>query len=257
MFVYVVGCLGARRMESELNGYQKLALLQSQVEIPKNNYNEFGGFSFRSAEDILKAIKPMLKELELIIVIKDRVINIGGMNYIEATVKLIDTSTGVLIEEVTANAREDIQRKKWNCEQLTGSASSYSRKYALQGLLLLDDNKDADSLTVGDQNTNYHINTTSSIPEKKQVSNEYLTKLKIKGILTQLGEGHPDTMLEAFQEFCTLNKIQGVRVWNELSEKQTYYIYGLLKKEHSETALKVKKYLESIYEVREEEKKAS
>lgn len=127
------------------NVLKKLLAVQQEIKAPKSQYNSFGKFSYRTCEDILKQTKPVLKEHNCVLIITDDIKQIANRFYITATVRFIDVDSG---EEITntANAREEEAKKGMDGSQITGAASSYARKYALAGLLLLDDNKDADSM---------------------------------------------------------------------------------------------------------------
>lgn len=127
-----------------MNAYTKLFNIQQKLKAPKNQFNKFGGYAYRSCEDILTALKPLLNEQQVILLINDEVIEVGGKNYIKATVKFIDIETGESVEN-SALAREDEDRKKMDSPQITGSCSSYARKYALNGLFMIDDVKDSDA----------------------------------------------------------------------------------------------------------------
>lgn len=116
--------------------------IQQTLKAPKNQVNSFGGFNYRSCEDILEAVKPILKFTKCTIVINDDVVNIGTKNYVKATATL---SNGKEAISATAFAREAEQKTKMDDAQITGSSSSYARKYALNGLFLIDDTKDADT----------------------------------------------------------------------------------------------------------------
>ena len=138
----------------------KLLQLQSQIKVPKGQYNDFGKYKYRSCEDILEAAKPILAELGMTLVLNDEVVNIGDRYYVKAQAILRGTQFPNDMSEyvVTAYAREDETRKGMDGSQITGSASSYARKYALNGLFLIDDTKDADA-------TNDH---GKGEPEKKE-----------------------------------------------------------------------------------------
>jgi len=123
---------------------QRLINIQSELKCPKNQYNSFGKYNYRNCEDILEALKPLLKKESLAVVIKDEIIDIGTRFYVKATVSLIDQSGKTLIE-ASAFAREEETKKGQDGSQITGSASSYARKYAMNGLFAIDDTKDADS----------------------------------------------------------------------------------------------------------------
>lgn len=121
----------------------KLIEVQKLLKAPKNQYNSFGDYHYRSCEDILEAVKPLLAERGLLLTITDSVELIGERYYVKATAKITD---GTNTYEASAYARETFERKKMDDAQLTGSASTYARKYALNGLLCIDDAKDADGL---------------------------------------------------------------------------------------------------------------
>jgi len=119
--------------------------IQSQLKAPKNQFNKFGGYNYRSQEDILEALKPILAELQYSLVITDDIVEIGGRVYVKANVKLLDAEMKT-IAETQAFARESESKKGMDASQVTGATSSYARKYALNGLFLIDDCKDADSM---------------------------------------------------------------------------------------------------------------
>lgn len=129
--------------------YQKLQNIQSRLKVEKKNYNDFGGYSYRSCEDILEAVKPLLLENNLALVMTDEVEAVGERYYIQATAILYDTENGTNIS-ATAYAREAKEKKKMDDAQVTGSSSSYARKYALNGLFAIDDAKDSDFLNQGE-----------------------------------------------------------------------------------------------------------
>ena len=116
--------------------------IQSKLKAPKGQYNSFGKYSYRSCEDILEALKPLLKEHSATLTITDTIEQIGDRYYVKATAQL---QVGETSHSVAAYAREDEQRKGMDGSQITGSASSYARKYALNGLFCIDDTKDADA----------------------------------------------------------------------------------------------------------------
>lgn len=119
---------------------ERLAAIQSKLHAPKNQRNEFGKYNYRSCEDILEAVKPLLNGL--VLTITDDVTEVGGRIYVKAAATVTDGAESIT---ATAFAREAETRKGMDESQITGSASSYARKYALNGLLLIDDNKDADT----------------------------------------------------------------------------------------------------------------
>lgn len=128
---------------NELNIYQRLSNIQNELVVTKNQRNTFGNYNFRSAEDILEAMKPICRKHDTVLVVSDTVILVGDRNYIEATATLHDFAGNSV--KATASAREALVQKGMQDAQITGSSSSYARKYALGGLLNLDDNKDPDA----------------------------------------------------------------------------------------------------------------
>lgn len=120
---------------------KKLNKIQQNLSVPKNQENNFGHYKYRSCEDILEAVKPLLKD-DLILTISDEVINLGNKFYVKAKVELRDKNETI---GNTAYAREPEVQKGMNEAQITGSTSSYARKYALNGLFCIDDTKDADT----------------------------------------------------------------------------------------------------------------
>ena len=121
---------------------KKLIAIQADLKAPKGNYNSFGKYNYRSCEDILEAVKPLLAREGCILTITDDIVQVGDRFYIKATARITD---GTETMEVTAFAREEKEKKGMDGSQVTGTASSYARKYALNGLFLIDDNKDADT----------------------------------------------------------------------------------------------------------------
>lgn len=119
-----------------------LLKIQQELKAPKNQYNSFGKYKYRSAEDILEAVKPLLIKHECNLTLSDKLVNIGDRYYIEATADFFNANGHTI---VTAYAREEENKKGMDGSQITGTASSYARKYALNGLFLIDDTKDADA----------------------------------------------------------------------------------------------------------------
>ena len=120
----------------------KLQEIQHRLKAPKGQYNSFGKYRYRSCEDILEAVKPILNEVGCTLTLSDELVLIGDRYYIKATARLKGADTD---EVVTALAREDAEKKGMDGSQITGTASSYARKYALNGLFCIDDTKDADT----------------------------------------------------------------------------------------------------------------
>lgn len=132
---------------------KKLLQIQQKLKAPKNLYNSFGGYAYRSAESILEALKPILAEVNATLIISDELCNIGERYYIRAVVQLydLDKEHDNLIAETTAFAREEENKKGMDGSQITGASSSYARKYALNGMFMIDDVKDSDTTNTFDK----------------------------------------------------------------------------------------------------------
>ena len=123
---------------------EKLLAIQTELKAPKGQYNNFGKYKYRSCEDILEAVKPLLAENKVVLTITDEVVDIGSRIYVRACATISDVESDEHFTNV-AWAREDEAKKGMDGSQITGTASSYARKYCLNGLFLIDDTKDADT----------------------------------------------------------------------------------------------------------------
>lgn len=130
---------------------KELIAIQSALNAPKGQYNAFGKYKYRSCEDILGAVKPLLNKFGCTLTTSDDVVMVGSRIYIKATATI--TNSAGEKEVTTAFAREEEQKKGMDASQVTGAASSYARKYALNGLFAIDDTKDADTLNNSPQYT--------------------------------------------------------------------------------------------------------
>lgn len=190
-------------MESNGKILDKLLFVQQKLIAPKSQFNNFGKYAYRSAEDILIAVKPLLNEIGAVITIKDEVLQVGERYYVKATAFFQDISLGNGIS-VSAYAREDDEQKGMVGAQLTGSTSSYARKYALNGLLLIDDNKDADA-------TNTHGKGEVYISEALQTKiKEKASDEEIKRALAEMKVASLNKLLAAEKEkfFERIRKIK-------------------------------------------------
>lgn len=145
---------------------EKLMNIQYELKCNKSQYNSFGKYAYRSSEDILEAVKPLLYKYKATLVINDDIVLIGDRFYVKATSKITDIETGECVES-TAFAREDENQKGMSSAQVTGSVSSYARKYSMNALFAIDDNKDADSLNKHNKDNDIKPN----IPFMGMVSN--------------------------------------------------------------------------------------
>lgn len=148
--------------------YASLMAVQAELKAPKNQHNSFGKYDYRSAEDIIEAVKPLLKENGLFLNMSDDIVLIGDRYYVKATVKVVDVVTGESVQ-TSALAREAAQKKGMDESQVTGTASSYARKYALNGLFAIDDNRDADT-------DEYAAQTRQSAAGARSQRNAYTSK---------------------------------------------------------------------------------
>lgn len=155
---------------------KKLLEIQHELKAPKGQYNSFGKYKYRSAEDILEAVKPICYKHKCVVLLSDTVKYIGERYYVEATATIFDVETGES-KEVTASAREEEAKKGMDGSQITGTASSYARKYALNGLFDIDDTKDADTDEYG--NTTEH---NAPVPKARPKRDALVEYCKDKGI---------------------------------------------------------------------------
>lgn len=157
----------------------KLIKIQQELKAPKSNTNSFGNYKYRSAEDILEAVKPLVHKEGLTLILSDEVENIGNANYVKATATIMDKEEHRLW--VHAYAREAVVKKGMDDAQITGSASSYARKYALGGMFAIDDTKDPD----GYDNRDYK-------PAVKKVDTVAIAKDSLNKMLESYG--HDNTV---------------------------------------------------------------
>ena len=155
-------------LSEKMNLTEKLINAQSELKAPKNQYNSFGKYKYRSAEDILEGVKPVNAKYGLLLHLSDEPVYIGERHYIKATATITD---GTDTMAVTAYARESANRKGQDDSQITGTASSYARKYALNGLYLIDDTKDADT-------DEYKKQGAQSTPAEKPATQAEIGNLK-------------------------------------------------------------------------------
>lgn len=163
---------------AKLTIHEKLIDIQQELKAPKSLKNSFAGFNYRSAEGILTQLKPLLAKHKLVITLSDEMFHIGESNYVQATATLIDIDGKQF--EVCAYAREEVTKKGMDSAQITGSTSSYARKYALSGLFGIDDNKDPDS----QDNSEHQTEAPKASPNKPASDGQ---RKFIKDLLEQRG----------------------------------------------------------------------
>lgn len=163
--------------------YEKLLNIQKDLKAPKGQYNSFGKYKYRSCEDILEAVKPLLAREKVTLLISDEVVEIGGRVYIKATARLYDMEGSEGVEN-TALARESSDKKGMDESQITGTASSYARKYCLNGLFLIDDTKDAD--TDEYRNQQQKADDEEKNQKMKEEADVKLSATQAKAMITRL-----------------------------------------------------------------------
>ena len=192
------------------NVLNKLFKIQQELKVPKNQRNTFGNYNFRNCEDIMEASKPICAKYNCLLTCSDELIQVGERYYVKATARLYDLDSGeVIIAE--ACAREEETKKGMDASQITGASSSYARKYALNGLLQLDDNKDADTNEFTKQQKSQTKATQSSTP-----------KATVKPKVELMDEG----------------QLQAIRILLAKNEELKKKTYDKLKIQHSEELLK-------------------
>ena len=194
-----------------------LMKIQSELKAPKGNYNKFGKYSYRSCEDILEAVKPICKKYDSVLVISDKPILIGERYYIEATVTL---RTPRNIFEVKAYAREEDTKKGMDASQITGTASSYARKYALNGLFCIDDTKDADSNELKEQQEN---RAKKEPAKNKEAQAEPVGEFQVEHIIEMCDKHHKDV--------ANMCKYFGVKEVKEMTMEQYQQLRKIFKED--------------------------
>ena len=193
--------------------YEKLMTVQQNLKAPKNQYNSFGKYKYRSCEDILEGLKPCLKEVKAAVTIDDEIVEVCGRVYVKATAHFHDAETGEMIVN-SAYAREPQDKKGMDDSQVTGATSSYARKYALNGLFMIDDTKDADtdeSKNESDSRSKKQDATKTKEVEKQIISQAKADAIKQKCINDNLDVNYILTK-------CHVKAIE------ELTEKQAYFL---------------------------------
>ena len=193
--------------EKHENVYEKLAYIQSKLKAPKGQYNEYSKFYYRSCEDILEAVKPLLAETGTVLTLTDDIVNIGGRFYVKAVAKLACINGGYFAGEVynVAYAREDEAKKGMDASQITGSCSSYARKYAMNGLFLIDDTKEVDSM-------NHHEDTQSKTEAPKKTKAKEEPKPEAKKPEEDLNRRITKEELQAIIAGCKENGVDVAKI---------------------------------------------
>ena len=154
--------------------YEKLSAIQAELKVPKDQENKFGGYTYRSCEDILEKVKPICNKHKVVLVLSDELVNIGDRYYVKATATITNIDEE-LCDHITvwAFAREEETKKGMDGSQITGASSSYARKYALNGIFCIDDVKDSDFTNKGDQKPPEQKQPVKK-PEPKQADQKFI-----------------------------------------------------------------------------------
>lgn len=175
-----------------MNISEKLLNIQAELKAPKGQFNKFGKYKYRSCEDILEAVKPLCQKNKAVLTISDELVIIGDRYYIKSTAKITDIEKN---ESITNNAyaREEEEKKGMDGSQITGTASSYARKYALNGLFCIDDTKDADTNELKQQQDG----------KSEQEGNEMISKTKLDALNISITNNHisDEEVLQILQKY--------------------------------------------------------
>lgn len=195
---------------------EKLMHIQTQIKAPKNLYNSFGKYKYRNAEGICEAVKPFLDKEKVNLRLSDEIVSIGDRVYVKATATLCDVENNSTVF-VSAMARESAEKKGMDESQITGTASSYARKYALNGLFLLDDTKDADT-------DEYHKQTDKE-KSQKQASDTYMQNVEPQNYpepasVEQIQKAQE--FIDAYADMC--ENATSIYIWDQLKKK--YHFNG-------------------------------
>jgi hypothetical protein len=202
--------------------YAKLREIQLNLIAPKNQYNSFGKYNYRSCEDILEGLKPCLQATQTAVTVNDEIVQIGDRYYVKATATLFDCETCEYVSN-TAYAREEESKKGMDASQVTGATSSYARKYALNGLFCIDDVKDADSR---DNRQEEAKQQKKEEQQQKEIENSVISEVKAKALLARCEtEGvNPETICKLYKvkslEELTEKKYANINLhWKEIKEQ--------------------------------------
>jgi hypothetical protein len=202
---------------NEINIAKELRRIQRELKAPKGQYNEFGKFHYRSCEDILEAVKPLLGEA--VLTLNDELVLIGNRYYIRATATL---QTGELCITSTAYAREEETKKGMDASQITGSASSYARKYALNGMFLIDDAKDADTQDNTKPKPEEKKAEEKKAKEKPLTGQEVIDSLK-KKLAVKMGKMSLETKTDFYNYVIKEDTVTADKLQNFLDKYGAFY----------------------------------
>ena len=204
-----------------MNIYEKLTMVQQKLKAPKNQFNKFGNYNYRSCEDILEGLKPIMADVKFAVKVSDEMVLIGDRYYVKATATFIDCEDGDKISN-TAYAREEETVKGMSSSQITGSTSSYARKYALNGLFCIDDVKDADSR---DNRQDKEADKAKADKEQQNIENMKINETKVKALASRCASDgvKAETILKLYkvENFESLTELQFRNIndhWEEIKK---------------------------------------
>ena len=202
--------------------YEKLSAIQVKLNAPKKQYNSYGRYNYRSCEDILEGLKSHLEETKTAVTVNDEIVLIGERYYVKATATLHDCESDKSVSN-TAYAREELTKKGMDASQITGSTSSYARKYALNGLFCIDDVKDADTRDNRQKEAEEQAKAES---EAKDIENSVIDDLKARALKARcVAEQVPEaTILKLYKvdaiEKLTMRQFANIHAnWNKIKGK--------------------------------------
>ena len=192
---------------------EKLLIIQNELIAPKNQFNAFGKYNYRSCEDILEGLKPCLKKVKAAVTISDEIVQMGDRYYVKAVATLHDAESNDKLCNV-AYAREEDSKKGMDASQVTGATSSYARKYALNGLFAIDDVKDADTR---DNRQKEAEDQKKAEAEQKKVESSLISEVKVKALIARCEEEGIDP-----NKICRLYKVKSLSDLNELKHSHIH-----------------------------------
>lgn len=199
-------------MENKMTLHEKLNLIQTKLEAPKDLYNKFGNYRYRSAESILAATKPFLREMGLTLVTESKISEHLNRIYVECTVTISDGKTS---ESASGMAREEETKKGMDGSQITGAAMSYAKKYALGNLFAIDDTKDADTTEYAQQVQAAQQSTTATVSQAKP-------KQAPKQVKQQAPQGDEERLMLLLQDISHARSRKTLTtIWNENKDLQS------------------------------------
>ena len=190
-----------------MNIYEKLSHIQNEIKVPKNLYNKFGNYYYRNAETIFDTVKPVCMKHRTTLVVSDEIVNVDGRFYVKGIATLCDWDSDKEVTNI-AYAREEESKKGMDASQVTGSCSSYARKYALNGLFNLDDNKDADAPEQKEEMEARAKANVKNVENKKEKAEVLATESQLK-MIHELGN---EERIEGLKKHYKVNELSELTI---------------------------------------------